>query len=67
MKQILWSITMLVILGTVACGNRNNRDGADRSERMPENNYDSPIDTSARSVKDSIDSLIPPTPIMPMM
>ncbi len=67
MKKILFSITMLAVLGTAACGNRNNTDGADRSERMPDNNYDSPIDTSGRSTKDSIDSLIPPTPIMPMM
>ncbi|ERJ57307.1 hypothetical protein [Sphingobacterium paucimobilis] len=66
MKQILFSVTMLVVLGTAACGNRDNTtEGADRSERMPDNTYDSPIDTSATSTKDSIDSLIPPTPIMP--
>jgi len=54
---------MLVVLGTAACGNRNNTDGADQHERMPDNNYDTPIDTTR---KDSIDSL-PPTPIVPMM
>ncbi|TDQ80012.1 hypothetical protein [Sphingobacterium yanglingense] len=68
MKRILFSLTtMLIVFGTAACGNRNNTNGTDRRERMPDNNYDSPIDTSVISTKDSIDSLIPPTPIMPMM
>lgn len=63
MNKILFSTVMLVVLGTAACGNRNNTEGADQHERMPDNNYDTPIDTLR---KDSIDSL-PGTPIMPMM
>lgn len=63
MKQILFTTVMIAVLGITACGNRNNTQGTDQYERMPDKNYDTPIDTLRR---DSIDSL-PRTPIMPMM
>lgn len=66
MKQILFGVTMLVVLTTAACGNRNNTNGTDSDTRDPVNQYNAPTDTMGT---DSIDSIIPPTPapINPMM
>lgn len=65
MKQILFCTAIFVVLVTTACGNRNNTDGRMDGDSIPMTPYDTPIDTLGR---DSIDSIIPPTPapIMPM-
>lgn len=63
MRQILYSAIMLAVLGTTACGNRNNTEGTDQYDRLPDNDYDMRNDTLG---SDSIDGTIPGTPVMPM-
>lgn len=63
MKRIIFFTLMLGLLGTGCGGNRTeNSDSMDRRDTIGDQNYRNGRSTTDTTVRDSIDSVLPPTP-----